>query len=174
MTPQEFETRITVLRPMLARIAQSMMGNSLDAEDAVQDALLRLWVVRERIFPPYESIATCIVRNCCIDFIRSQNGRERTHFEEPLPEMDTKTWNHMEPSHQTTPQTVLEEKENHEWLWRRIEQMPEAQRRICHMRYDDGLEADEIARIVGIQPHSVRSILCAARQQIIQSLLKQK
>ena len=88
--------------------------------------------------------------------------------------MESTKWSPWESSTHATPHTVLEEKENSEWLWQRIEQMPEAQRRICHMRYDDGLETDEIARLVGIQPHSVRSILCAARLQIVQSLLKRQ
>ena len=41
-----FNQRFVSLRPELEAVAKAMAGNEDDAEDAVQETLLRLWVRR--------------------------------------------------------------------------------------------------------------------------------
>ena len=162
MTIEQFEHHICVLRPVLLRIGISYFGDEDDAEDAVQEAMLRLWVVRDRLQPPYQPIAIRIARHCYIDMLRRRKLGTLT--------MDGALTKDAEPSDNSNPHTQMVEQENVEWLWQRMEKMPEAQRRIFQAFYEDGLSADEIARIVGIKVHSVRTVLAAARKQLIGAL----
>ena len=162
MTIEQFEHHICVLRPVLLRIGISYFGDEDDAEDAVQEAMLRLWVVRDRLQPPYQSIAIRIARHCYTDMLRRRKLGTLT--------MDGALTKVAEPSHNSNPHTQMVEQENVEWLWQRMEKMPEAQRRIFQAFYEDGLSADEIARIVGIKVHSVRTVLAVVRKQLIGAL----
>ena len=163
MTIEEFEKNISVMRPRLLQVGRSFFRNDDDAEDVVQDALLRLWTVRNRLTPPYEQLALRIACNCCVDLWRSRQGKATT-------EQLTMVANRQEDT--STPHTELEEQECLGLIRRCISRMPERQRRICEIFYDEGLATDDIARIVGIKVHSVQTILSAARQQIVQSLKK--
>ena len=162
MTIEQFEHHICVLRPVLLRIGISYFGDEDDAEDAVQEAMLRLWVVRDRLQPPYQSIAIRIARHCYTDMLRRRKLGTLT--------MDGALTKVAEPSHNSNPHTQMVEQENGEWLWQRMEKMPEAQRRIFQAFYEDGLSADEIARIVGSKVHSVRTVLAAVRTQLVGAL----
>ena len=162
MTIEQFEHHICVLRPVLLRIGISFFGDEDDAEDAVQEAMLRLWVVRDRLQPPYQPIVIRIARHCYTDMLRRRKLGTLT--------MDGALTKDAEPSHNSNPHTQMVEQENVEWLWQRMEKMPEAQRRIFQAFYEDGLSADEIARIVGIKVHSVRTVLAAVRKQLIGAL----
>lgn len=47
---RQFEQEARRLRPALLRVASGMLGyDTGDAEDAVQEALLKLWFFRDRI-----------------------------------------------------------------------------------------------------------------------------
>ncbi len=162
MTIEQFEHHICVLRPVLLSIGLSYFGVEDDAEDAVQEAMLRLWMVRDRLQPPYQPIAIRIARNCYTDMLRRRKLGTLA--------MDGTLVERTEPSDTGNPHTQMVEQENAEWLWHRMENMPEAQRRIFQAFYEDGLSADEIARIVGIKVHSVRTVLAAARKQLIAAL----
>ena len=165
MTIEEFERDISVLRPRLMQVGRSFFRDDSDAEDATQDALLRLWTVRHRLTAPYEPLALRIARNCCVDLWRSRQGQATIV---PMAEATS------EPSDSRTPLMQMEEQERLRMIRQCIRRMPERQRRICEIYYDEGLTTSDIARIVGIKVHSVQTILSAARQQIIQSLQKQK
>ena len=162
MTIEQFEHNICVLRPVLLRIGISYFGDEYDAEDAVQEAMLRLWVVRDRLQPPYQPIVIRIARHCYTDMLRRRKLGTLT--------MDGALAKATEPLDNSNPHTQMVEQENAEWLWQRMEKMPEAQRRIFQAFYEDGLSADEIARIVGIKVHSVRTVLATARKQLIGAL----
>ena len=64
------------LRYRLHRIASGILGDSDDADDALQDAFCRLWAHRERIKTAGEAEAMSVttVHNVCIDFVR-RNSR---------------------------------------------------------------------------------------------------
>ena len=42
MTREDFQREAEAMRPMLLQVATGLLGSAADAEDAVQDALLKL------------------------------------------------------------------------------------------------------------------------------------
>lgn len=76
------------LRPGAFAIAYRMLGSVTEAEDAVQEGLVRLHRVRaggERLESPRAYLAAVVTR-LCIDHLRSARARRETYVGEWLPE----------------------------------------------------------------------------------------
>ena len=63
------------MRPALLRMAIRYLENSDEAEDAVQDALLKLWFLRDRLdqYRSVDALAIVITKHLCIN--RSEERR---------------------------------------------------------------------------------------------------
>lgn len=60
------------MRPALLRMAIRYLENSDEAEDAVQDALLKLWFLRDRLdqYRSVDALAIVITKHLCINRLR--------------------------------------------------------------------------------------------------------
>lgn len=74
MTKEVFQQVAQRLRPRLTEQARRYLTDGEDAEDVVQDVLLRLWQMHERLHPPIDSLASVLTRNICIDWLRRQRS----------------------------------------------------------------------------------------------------
>ena len=63
MTDEELRDILPALRPKLLDLACRYVKDGDEAEDIVQDAMLKLWVVRDRLIGPTEGFAMAVVRN---------------------------------------------------------------------------------------------------------------
>ena len=63
----------------MLRLARSYLKDDEEAEDAVQDVLLRLWQMLESLHLPMAPMASVLVKNRCVDIIR----RRRTTMSIP-------------------------------------------------------------------------------------------
>lgn len=82
MDRQEFSDRVEACQARMYRVALTITGNSADAEDMVQDALLRAWralgqLRDERYF---ETWLMRILINLCRSELRSRSGRAWTNM----------------------------------------------------------------------------------------------
>lgn len=75
---QAFGCLVTAYQRRLLRFAHRMLGDAEAAEDAVQEAFLRLWAGRLRYRPQgrLEHLLLRIVRNACLDQARSRRNEE--------------------------------------------------------------------------------------------------
>ncbi len=75
------------LRPLVFSVAYRMLGSVSEAEDVVQETLLRIHVVagRQHINSP-EAYATTLATRLCIDALRSARVRRESYVGEWLPE----------------------------------------------------------------------------------------
>lgn len=79
----EFEQSVGQLRQRLLLTAKGFLHDADQAEDAVQETLMRCWIVRDRLGSLGEqpAFAQQCVRNHCIDLLRQQRhdyfGREQ-------------------------------------------------------------------------------------------------
>ena len=93
------------------------------AEDMVQDALLRLWEIKETLREPINGIANILVRNIAVDTLRR---------EKPTVDIDG-----MEIG---TPSNANDVHERYNKVMTIIDQMPQAQQTIIRLRLIDGME----------------------------------
>ena len=69
MTQEEFKDEALRLRPRLLEVARRYLDGDA-AEDAVQDALLRLWQMLGQLHAPLDALATVLTRNLCVSTLR--------------------------------------------------------------------------------------------------------
>ncbi|MBR1934396.1 MAG: hypothetical protein IJ841_12040 [Prevotella sp.] len=65
MTQEEYKEEVRRLRPRLLLTARRYLCED-DAEDTVQDVLLRLWQMVDQLHRPIDALATVLVRNFCV------------------------------------------------------------------------------------------------------------
>jgi len=152
MERQEFETWIRRLRPRLLAEALRLSADPAEAEDTVQEAVLKLWAMRSEIseYHSADGMAIVIVRRL------SLNRRRRPATAE-LPELQC----------ERTPETELITAEEAERLMRLMHRLPDAQQTVFRMKHIDGLEVSEIAGITGSTVGAVRQNLSRARHRIL-------
>lgn len=92
----------------------------------VQDALLRLWEIKETLREPINSIANILVRNIAVDTLRR---------EKPTVDIDG-----MEIG---TPSNANDVHERYNKVMKIIDQMPQAQQTIIRLRLIDGMEYEK-------------------------------
>lgn len=154
-----FRNDILPLKDKLYRLAFRITLDSAEAEDVVQDTLIRVWNKRDE-WSQVESIeAYCltIARNLAID--RSQKMEARnTELTSEVREMpDT-----------LTPYDQLAQDEQMQLIHRLVNGLPEKQRTIMQLRDIEGKSYKEIADILQITEEQVKINLFRARQKIKQ------
>lgn len=78
----DFIQLATAIRPRLISLCRSFFDRqelACDAEDAVQETLLRLWLMHESLgkYHSPESLAMKIAKNVCIDILRKAGERHK-------------------------------------------------------------------------------------------------
>lgn len=140
--PVDWEALVTENENRLYRAALAILGSVPEAEDAVQDAFLRyLEKAPARLEAPGAWLMRVLV-NGCKDRLR----RRRTIL----------------PLSGDLPVPGPEEREELEELYA----LPPEDRAALHLFYYEGYSTEEIARITGMRPGTVRSQLSRARARL--------
>lgn len=150
MSEKEFHNQYLPLAGMLYRIAFYILEDKSAAEDAVQEAFLRLWDSRDSLDEVLSPRAYCatMVKNICMDRIRRA---QRLEFPEQLPEV------------LQHPQDDIDNKERLAKALDAIKSLPDRQREVLLLRTVEGLSYEEISARTGIGTMSLRVILSRAR-----------
>lgn len=141
------------LRPRLMQMGREFFGSDTEAEEVVQETWLRAWNVRDRV-ELTDAYILRIARNVCVNMWRGH----RTQVE--LVDEDSTAIT------EVTPQEEVEERENSEWLASRLQRLPQAEREVWQMFYDEGLTVDEIAEARGITTDTVRKTISNVRSTL--------
>lgn len=146
MEKTEFEIAASMLRGKLVDIARFYLSDEDEAEDIVQEAMLKLWLVRDRLDREknISPMGMTVTRNLCIDRLR----RLKTHPHESLTGHDA-------PDGQRSAQAMMEDHENAEWMRDAVRNLPDKYRAVLRMRQVEHLEMGEIARNGRRSPHHI-------------------
>ena len=159
MDAKEFNSHFLSLADKLFRMAKSMLQDSDEAKDAVQDLQLKLWEKRDALKTADNRVTFTlkVLRNLCIDKLRRKHDSE-----ELKPEMEHHTQN----QHQ---QLEVRDMANYASLL--MDKLPEIQRSVMRMRDVEEMEIVEIASILDITENAVSVNLSRARAKIRTQLL---
>ena len=141
------------LRPRLMLMGREFFGSDTEAEEVVQETWLRAWNVRGRV-ELTDAYILRIARNVCVNMWRGHRTQVELVDEESAAITDV------------TPQEEAEERENSEWLASRLQRLPQAEREVWQMFYDEGLTVDEIAEARGITIGTVRKTISNVRSTL--------
>ena len=152
MTQEEYKEEARRLRPRLLQTARRYLSDD-DAEDTVQDVLLRLWQMVDTLHVPIDGLATVLVRNYCVDRLRRQRPSQALSVIYEQAE-DT------------------ESDERIERVLAMIDALPTLQQTILRLRHIEGMEMREIAELTGSSEVAIRKTLSRARQTLKQQYVK--
>lgn len=122
----EFERIVPGLRLKMLKVALFYLADDNEAEDIVQDALLKLWMARDKINKlrgNIEPLGITITKNLCIDHLRTL----KRHLKGNL--SDCAMFSSGEDA-----QTQLECEENEQWIQTVVRSLPDKYRTVLHMR----------------------------------------
>jgi len=141
--PVDWEELVTQNENRLYRAALAILGDPHEAEDAVQDAFVRYLERAPRgLEHPGAWLLRVLVNGC----------KSRLRL----------AWRRVGPLPATLPAPGPEERQELEELWA----LPPEDRAVIHLHYYEGWSTDEIARMLGQRPGTVRSRLSRARGKL--------
>ena len=151
------------LKDKLFRLALRITFDRAEAEDVVQDTMIRVWNKREEWtqFGSIEAYCLTVAKNLAID--RSQ--KKEAQNVELTPEME-------EDSEISGPYDQLVNNERMSIIHRLINELPEKQRLIMQLRDIEGESYKEIAKILNLTEEQVKVNLFRARQKVKQRYLE--
>lgn len=150
------------LRPQLLSQATRITGDRDDAEDVVQEALLRILVHRAEWehYSSLEALCRTVVHHQAIDFLRRARPREEIEEADRLSASST--------------EDEVEQYETQALLTSAIESLPTKQRLIFRLKEVEGYEVEEIAQIAGLSSEAIYNNLSRARSTLRSRLLMHK
>lgn len=157
-----FRNDILPLKDKLFRLALRITFNRAEAEDVVQETMIRVWNKRDEWtqFGSIEAYCLTVARNLAID--RSEKKDARTV--ELTAEAE-------ETSDVSGPYERLVNKERMTLIHRLINKLPEKQRLIMQLRDIEGKSYKEIAALLHLTEEQVKVNLFRARQKVKQRFI---
>ena len=143
------------VRPQLLTVARRYLGDD-NAEDVVQDALLRLWQMVGEVRRPMDALASVLTRNLCISQLRRQRCPSGLS-EENI----------------TSEDSDYADDERLSRMLAIVETLPSLQQTILRLRHIEGMEMKDIATLIGSNEVAIRKALSRARQTVRIQYLKQ-
>lgn len=160
MNIEDFKAKVLPVKNKLFRIALRYLNNQEDAEDIVQETMLRLWNRREKLseLKSIEAFAVTITKNLCLDKIRAKkfDGGE---VEDYMLQTDR------------TPYTSTEVHDAVEKVHEILKNLPEQQRLVLQLRDIEGYSNEEAADMLGMNVVTLRVNLSRARKKIREELI---
>ena len=155
-----------MLRPQMMRLAKDFFHNEEEAEDVVQEVLMRLWM-RERAKggsskEDLAALAIKATKNLCVSTWRKQKLRQAEPLDNSLIHIR---------SDERADKTLLTA-EQAATIDTAIRHLPRSEQRLILLKQTADLSSDEIAALTGIPIRSVRTMIASARRNLLK-LLKQ-
>lgn len=147
-------------RDTLYRLALSICGDSVEAEDVVQDVFERVWRTRDEILShTYPKAYICrIAHNLAIDRERIKKRRQTFSVNDEITTNDITISAELSDIASITQQAIAS--------------LPDKQRLAIHLRDVEGYEIEEIAEVLGCDNTSVRMNLSRARSSVRERITK--
>ena len=155
-----FRNDVLPLKNKLFRLALRITLNREEAEDVVQDTLIKIWNSRDRWqqLDSIEAYSLTIVRNLSLDRIKKMENQNDSLEEEKTERSDASS----------NPSERMIQKEKLDIVKRMIDELPEKQRCCMQLRDIEGKPYKDIAHILGITEEQVKVNIFRARQTIKQ------
>lgn len=158
-----FKNDVLPMKDKLFRLAFRITLNQQDAEDVVQESLIKIWNRREQ-WDEIESLegwAMTIARNMALDVLRRQDTHRTVSLDDqlsPIPQPSSPVTN--------TPYEQMMEKERIAMVRNLMNSLPEKQRTAMQLRDFEDKSYKEIAAIMQISEDQVKINIFRARQYI--------
>ena len=165
---EAFHEMFVTLRPKFVIMAQAILRNREDAEDAVQNAFL-LGHRHLRSFEGRSALTTWFTRVVLNAALMIQRKHKLSRIR-PLPETSISNegdWTERIPNSQPDPEMVHAERETLQFIKGLLEKMKPALRQAFTMIYYDELSGPEACALLGVSAGTFKARLFRARRQLL-------
>jgi len=155
--------RIIPIKDKLFRYALQIVKDRMVAEDVVQEVLVKVWKKKSELeaIENLEAWTMTVTRNLSLDKLRRKK--------QPLESVD----NHYNIADKgMTPLKVVQSNDTMSIIHQAINQLPDSQQQIIHLREVEGYSYQEIADITGFKIEKVKVYLHRARITLRSKLAK--
>lgn len=151
-----FRNDILPLKDKLFRLALRITLDRAEAEDVVQDTMIRVWNKRDewQQFESVEAYCLIVAKNLAIDRSQKKDAQNVELSPEMAEEADT-----------SGPYDRLVNNERMKIIHRLIDELPEKQRLIMQLRDIEGESYKDIAKVLQLTEEQVKVNLFRARQK---------
>lgn len=159
-----FRDDVLPLKDVLFRLALRITLSREEAEDIVQDTLIKVWNKREswQDLDSIEAFSLTVCRNLSLDRIKLGSNNNAS--------LDQS--NADKPAATLNPLERMQQKDSIRIVKRIIDGLPEKQRSCIQLRDIEGKQYKEIAQILDISEDQVKVNIFRARQAVRQQYLK--
>jgi len=151
-----FKEKVLSKTEMLYGIALRILNNTQDAEDAVSEAIIKIWIKKDTLkkHENIDAVLYTIIKNQSIDILRS-----RKVFLSIDNNFNLKTENENDINTSIDDKKVAKVKAI-------ISNLPEKEKMIIHFRMIEGFSTQKIADLMSLKVNTVCVILSRARKKI--------
>jgi len=162
MQLKEFEKMVLPFKNKMYRLALRIVGSVHEAEDVVQEVLIKVWKKRDQLDAVKNMEAWCmtLTRNEAIDATRSKH-RRTVGMETQFDMQDNAA----------SAQKQLETSETLNKVKSYIDALPENYRTVVHLRDIEEMSYDEIAEVSGFTKDQVKVYLHRGRKKLREQIL---
>lgn len=158
MTHENFRDTVFVLKDEMYRFAKRFVVSSEEAEDVVQDLMVKFWQKKEELlqFGNLKSYALKSVRNECLNRLK--------HHDVKL------GFANMTVNQSELYQMEVNNLKDH--IIQFINQLPEKQKMVIHLKDVEEYQVSEISEILEMDESAVRVNLMRARQKVKENIIQ--
>lgn len=162
MSAQRFHNQVWPLRDRLYRLAFRLSGEKAEAEDIVQETMIKLWEDRNGLdeIKNIEGWCVRLVRNLGIDKIRSRKRKRLTDIDQAGAVVERSA----------NPERQLEGSDTMDQINRLIQKLPEQRRMVLQLREIEEMSYKEIAEALNISVDQVKTDIHRGRQYLRRAL----
>ena len=156
-----FQNDVLPLKNKLFRLALRITLNREEAEDVVQDTMIKVWNAHDRWqeLDSIEAYSLTIARNLSLDRIKKMDNQNDSLEEQTTERLDETS---------STPSERMIQKDKLDIVRNIINELPEKQRSCLQLRDIEGKSYKEIADILSITEDQVKVNIFRARQTVKQ------
>lgn len=156
-----FRNDVLPLKNVLYRLALRITMNKEEAEDVVQDTLMKVWDRRDswQEIESIEAFSLTICRNIALDKVKRSSWSNES--------LD-KAGVEPQASASATPYKRAEQRDMLDMVRRIVDSLPEKQKTCMQLRDFEGKSYKDIAQVMGISEEQVKVSIYRARQAVKQ------
>ncbi len=158
-----FEALVERHKTRVYHLAYRFLGNAEDAQDAAQEAFVKVYLARQNYEPAarFTTWLYTIVKNTCLKALARE--RPTVSLDEDIGTGEDAVPRQVADPNMPTPAEGLQRKEQAELVRRAVDSLPEPQRLAVLLSRFEGLSYEEIAGVLGCSAKAVKSMLHRAR-----------
>jgi RNA polymerase sigma factor (sigma-70 family) len=155
-----FRNDVLPLKNVLYRLALRITLDSAEAEDIVQETMIKVWNKRDswNEIDSIEAFSLTVCRNLSLDYLKKASSQNES--------LDTQSYDKADSS--STPYEEASQNDRIELVRKLVDSLPEKQRSCMQLRDFEGKSYKEIASVLEISEDQVKVNIFRARQAIKQ------